>query len=66
MENYRTRMLFELLDLTVRIEKLESKLSKPTERTEHYNELLERQFKYMMEYKNALLERLVMDLEGEN
>lgn len=65
MENYKTRMLFELLDLTVRIEKLKAAIDRGIVMTEQNKALLDRQLKCMKEYKDVLTERLVLDLEGE-
>lgn len=66
MENYKTRMLFELLDLVDRINRLKSALDKGMNLNEKQSQLLDRQLKCMREYKEILTERLVIELEGEN
>lgn len=66
MENYKTRMLFELLDLVDRINRLKAALNKGMNLNEKQSTLLERQLKCMIEYKEILTERLVIELEGEN
>lgn len=66
MENYKTRMLFELLDLVDRINRLKAALNKGMNLNEKQSQLLDRQLKCMIEYKEILTERLVIELEGEN
>ena len=66
MENYKTRMLFELLDLVDRINRLKAALDKGMNLNEKQSQLLDRQLKCMREYKEILTERLVIELEGEN
>ena len=65
MENYKVRMLFELLDLTVRIEKLKGKTNGATSLTEQKVVLMEKQLKTMIDYKDILTERLVIELGDE-
>ena len=65
MENYKVRMLFELLDLTVRIEKLKGKTYGATSLTEQKVVLMEKQLKTMIDYKDILTERLVIELGDE-
>lgn len=69
MENYKIRMLFELLDLVDKINKLNAALDKGMNLNEKKSTLLDRQLKCMREYKEILIERLVIELdelEGEN
>ena len=65
MENYKVRMLFELLDLVDKINRLKAALDKGMSLNEKQSTLLDRQLKCMREYKDILTERLVIELGDE-
>lgn len=68
--NYKSRMLFELLDLTAKIERLgqyiENTKNKPgTEREIEMGKLLNQQFDIMLSYKEILQRRILLEMGCE-
>lgn len=68
--NYKVRMLYELLDLTKKIERLEQYIENTrdksgTERELEQNKLLNNQIEVMSTYKEILQRRILLEMGCE-
>lgn len=64
--NYKGRLVFELVEVTEKIMKLDNYMNCPREITKDEQDLLNRQMEFMQGYKETLIQRIILIIGGKD